>query len=485
MEPFKAEEARRVRADGHIIKPFEASELLAALTRLEDRIIPQAEPSRARKPKPEKKTKGPRSAFDPAMSFDDVHSEKIAYLEEVKQRHASGEPIDEATEGFAEAETGQSANPTEKQTAAAQTMARPMSVYAAEALRELPVVAEPAPAVSEEQLNFQESSGFSNNAASEETAENAVTQSAELAEQRNAENSELPATEAEQAVSADESSATARPAASSPENELGESLVRESLLIEPPPELPPSVQSELSEQCRVAASPEQTADTADVPDPAPVVAKSRWVAENVVVSAEEAALELEREMQQTQAVAIVDGSSSQYQEDSAVPAGQKSQESATQPASTVAEEVTPIEGPSESNGATFAAAASASGSSSEAIANSPVSSYSSDPEPHAGSESAAAWENWRHIRDSVMGSQTAVQLSEAVAESVQGTGAEAVATHSSNGEHARAGEPAPQQNLEPQADGDSDNADLSSIVDSMLAELKPRLMAEIAKKLKK
>src|SRR5271165_3090865 len=40
MEPFKAEEAKRVRADGHIVKPFEASELLAALTKLEDRIVP-------------------------------------------------------------------------------------------------------------------------------------------------------------------------------------------------------------------------------------------------------------------------------------------------------------------------------------------------------------------------------------------------------------------------------------------------------------
>src|SRR6185312_6224563 len=41
MEPFKVDEAKRVRADGHIVKPFEASELLAALTKLEDRIVPQ------------------------------------------------------------------------------------------------------------------------------------------------------------------------------------------------------------------------------------------------------------------------------------------------------------------------------------------------------------------------------------------------------------------------------------------------------------
>ncbi len=43
LEPFKPEEARRVRADAHIVKPFEASELLTALTRLEDRMVPQPE----------------------------------------------------------------------------------------------------------------------------------------------------------------------------------------------------------------------------------------------------------------------------------------------------------------------------------------------------------------------------------------------------------------------------------------------------------
>jgi CheY-like chemotaxis protein len=47
LEPFKPGEATRVRADGFIIKPFEASELLSALTRLEDRVVPsQADGSR-------------------------------------------------------------------------------------------------------------------------------------------------------------------------------------------------------------------------------------------------------------------------------------------------------------------------------------------------------------------------------------------------------------------------------------------------------
>jgi CheY-like chemotaxis protein len=41
LEPFKAEEARRVHADAHLVKPFEASELLAALAKLEDKIVPR------------------------------------------------------------------------------------------------------------------------------------------------------------------------------------------------------------------------------------------------------------------------------------------------------------------------------------------------------------------------------------------------------------------------------------------------------------
>ena len=41
LEPFKAEEAKRVHADAFIIKPFEATELLTVLAKLEDKIAPQ------------------------------------------------------------------------------------------------------------------------------------------------------------------------------------------------------------------------------------------------------------------------------------------------------------------------------------------------------------------------------------------------------------------------------------------------------------
>jgi len=46
LEPFKPQEARRVRADAHIVKPFEASQLLTAIARLEDQMVPQQKNNR-------------------------------------------------------------------------------------------------------------------------------------------------------------------------------------------------------------------------------------------------------------------------------------------------------------------------------------------------------------------------------------------------------------------------------------------------------
>ena len=46
LEPFKPEEAKRVHADAFIVKPFEASELLSALSKLEDKVVPRPESSK-------------------------------------------------------------------------------------------------------------------------------------------------------------------------------------------------------------------------------------------------------------------------------------------------------------------------------------------------------------------------------------------------------------------------------------------------------
>jgi hypothetical protein len=112
------------------------------------------------------------------------------------------------------------------------------------------------------------------------------------------------------------------------------------------------------------------------------------------------------------------------------------------------------------------------------------------------SETVAAWQNWQHIKDSVMGSQTAVSLTQSVVEAVQAstTSEEQSANAAVVPAEEKISEVASEdKSIEPGADANSreaaaeadESAALSSIVDSVLAELRPKLMAEISKKLKK
>lgn len=69
LEPFKVEEARRVRADMHIVKPFDTSELLTAIAKLEDRIVAQAEmPKKGRFAKPGAEDVPPPDSFGDQQS---------------------------------------------------------------------------------------------------------------------------------------------------------------------------------------------------------------------------------------------------------------------------------------------------------------------------------------------------------------------------------------------------------------------------------
>jgi CheY-like chemotaxis protein len=77
LEPFRADEARKVHADAHLVKPFEASELLTALAKLEDKIVPRAEP----RPEPRQtgatgksSTAGQQNASTRAADFGDKTS---------------------------------------------------------------------------------------------------------------------------------------------------------------------------------------------------------------------------------------------------------------------------------------------------------------------------------------------------------------------------------------------------------------------------
>src|SRR5436305_13421242 len=44
LEPYRAEDANRVKADGVIIKPFAASDLVAIVKKLEERVLHKSDP---------------------------------------------------------------------------------------------------------------------------------------------------------------------------------------------------------------------------------------------------------------------------------------------------------------------------------------------------------------------------------------------------------------------------------------------------------
>jgi twitching motility two-component system response regulator PilH len=75
LEPFKQDEARRVRADAFIIKPFEASELTAALSKLEGKLgVPVAPRKEGRASAPATMESFERTATSSAPQFGDEQS---------------------------------------------------------------------------------------------------------------------------------------------------------------------------------------------------------------------------------------------------------------------------------------------------------------------------------------------------------------------------------------------------------------------------
>lgn len=91
LEPFKQDEARRVRADAFIIKPFEASELTAALSKLEGKLGAPVAPRKEGKPSaPLTMESFERTATSSAPQFGD---EESGWKARLKFPSAGGKPI--------------------------------------------------------------------------------------------------------------------------------------------------------------------------------------------------------------------------------------------------------------------------------------------------------------------------------------------------------------------------------------------------------
>ena len=404
MEPFKADEAKRVRADGHIIKPFEAAELLAAVTRLEDRIVPQATSSsslsrisRLKKSNSSASSEEKKSRFwslgEPSQEESD-RSAEVARLAEAKQKQQEQPREEQASRSDSEPETA--------------TKVEAVAMAAAE--------------------SFPKESGD----------EKAPVEGSVIGKEED----EAPVTFA----------TAQQPASVSVEDDESTAEFSISKVEYEGPSSDDSVSS-------ASANPEAVS----VQDLVAVPAGPRWVAESVALTAEEASIALEQEMQQATA-------SSQNAAQNVEATKQ------TDIAEPDTSELPPAELPKvqpDEAGVAFAAAASSSGSITAASAGTGIGTGTgnanindSQHEIAAPSEAAAAWENWQQIRDSVMAPQQTAAIAESVAEIAQSTAASSAT-------------PTSDEASAPAIEGEA----LAGLVDSVLAELKPKLMAEIAKKL--
>jgi CheY-like chemotaxis protein len=384
MEPFKGDDAKRVRADGYIVKPFDATELLAALTRLEERIVPQSDraPGWHGEDPGESRNWLWRAENSASPARQSNWSDKIAYLAEAKNREGQSAATESACEEHPEAPP------------ASQASTPPGEVPAAEARWEA------------EALKDIEGSAETPQLPLEHTSEPG--------------NSHLPsawggeeAGEGRSEPSSVESSEQGGEAAGRPEPLPATSLLGIAT-VEGPSRVP-----------------------APVPASNPA---SRWVAEKVELTPEEASLALDKEMRRQQASSQVSNKAETSADYAAKPSETPELES---------------DGPS---GATFAAAAAASAG--EVPSPVAVSEDQPQTEAKAPAEKAAAWENWQHIRDSVMSAKCEDRAKNAPPTTLASSSEGAERT------------PAPGLEI----------AALASIVDSVLAELKPKLMEEIAKK---
>ena len=577
LEPFKPEEARRVGADAFIIKPFEATELLTALTKLEDKIVAGPQPQKSGRfaralaaveqsagerfgdketgwknrltipgpnAKPAQEAEAPETFAGPARDFDRTEATRpVEPTQEFERPIPAGLPPDITPEEIAAITAaaasfdGKAGHPTVIAEGTASDRAATMQAASAEVAAAQPSQPEAPGATLASATEFApaapaEATAEAKPAAPEAGSEAIASSEAALVEEKTAA-IELPATVAETLP-------TPPAAAETQIQPVGKSSSGDDEVMAAIASLAPS--NGHGSTSVAASGSNETSREVPVTAIAAVgaeagIAGPRWIAESVAVALEESAPTLELEMEQAAAKTklaaeavrndLVTATAVEVQASApvaeVVEATVVAEASVTEavPAPWVVAESTVADSPVAENivadGAVagsavpesvtiesspvqtsepvvpqeqsaFAAAAGA-GSSSEATPTvEAVSSTNVLPEvpegaavaslevaPQREAELAAAWQNWKQIRESFVSAEPSAPVSEAPAS--EATIAQEVAPPEVEAEtDTTEVEAAPSE-----APGESTT--IASIVDTMLAELRPKLVEEIAKKM--
>ncbi len=561
LEPFKAEEARRVGADAFIIKPFEATELLTVLTKLEDKIVAQPQPQKSGRfakalaaveqsdtgdrfgdketgwknrltiPSPIAKPRAEEDAPEivTAASRGPEQGEAVKPVEPAQgfeRPIPAGLPVDITPEEIAAitAAAASFGGKTEQPSAIPDTTA-PDTMASREVISPEAAIVQPSEAEAPA-ATMPSASEVSQEVQAEVPAE-AVSEAAEAAKTEDHHVEDRPTEE--------RAAGTDLPPAATNSEATTSSEIQISLPAQPAPgdaevmaaiaslaptnghaieSVQPGIHGSNGTGHEVPASAYGSAVAAEVSGP-------RWMAQPVEVALEESKLVLDQEMQLAHAArasaeaasfsaAIAAASASSVaivEPEPAVAAEASATESATatQSVPAVIEASVGESGASESaiveastvqdhepavaEESAYAAAASAGAVAEHAAPTEAVSATTTAPQinaiaqaesaPQREAELAAAWQNWKQIRESFVGSEPPAATADAPAEL--------------NSNHEEAAAPAQSASAEVVAesvevegaasDAPEESTAIASIVDSMLAELRPKLVEEIAKKM--
>jgi twitching motility two-component system response regulator PilH len=581
LEPFKPDEARRVGADAFIIKPFEATELLTALTRLEDKIVAGPQPQKSGRfakalaaversdagerfgdketgwknrltiPSPNFKstpaeTDAPEVVAGPARDFDRSEAGSLAEAKpEFERPIPAGLPADITPEEIAAIAAaaasfdGSAGHPTVIPEGSASEAAASMQAASAQTLVQPAEPEAPAATLASatelENAVAPEVVAEAPPAAAETVSEPVATSEAAKVEDVAAA-SELPAATAETsseqpAASPAEVTETPISGAQTPEAQTPETQVPE---IEKPSTGDAEVMAAIASLApsnghgseSVVPASGSNGNGQEIPVAVALVAAAeagitgpRWIAESVTPAPEELALMLEQEMEQISAARVA-AEAAQHDVATATAVAVSTSaaviEAATEPemapavsvADAVATESVPAptaenvpvessvpqgaEQPVTKEESAYAAAASAGSGSEpaptvEAISSAIVtvpsetsasaSAATEEVAPQREAELAAAWQNWKQIRESFASPQPAAPVAEAPA-------GEAIAAQEEAAAPSKAADADSDAEVEAApSDAPGESTAIASIVDTMLAELRPKLVEEIAKKM--
>src|SRR5438309_3078215 len=467
LEPFKPDEAKRARADAFIVKPFEASELLSALSKLEDKIVPEARRPKGRFGKA--LIEGEEQFGDRETGWKDrlnvpAPGQKTEQLTAPPSSTESREP--ERAQAFQPPQieqplpAGLPADITAEELAAIQAAAATV----AQAAGESSAAAKPDAGIgtpAEENAAEATSASF---ASAPQTAVDAVGPSTET-------------TAAGNASDEDANGAVGMQAAG-----IAADSGREVQAAEVPSEKPSAPDEDvMAAIASLAPADAQTVSTTSASGA--ISSGPRWIAEPAPISDEDSTYVLEHEMEKTYA-AIAAAEAGRAVATAAGPAvgpSSQPQEIGNLATSDGAEQsAAAVSIPEANEAAAYAAAASASGATPPMISDTGIVPNAPEMEEgtkHREAELAAAWQNWKQIRESIVGSGITAQIAAVAAAELKeadqppkrpATQAEAESEHTA----------APSS-----SDSKAESAAIASIVDSVLAELKPKLVEEIAKKM--